>query len=64
MKATIIQNSETYEILSYKIDNRKVSTGTYHDKINYWLYWKNQIPMQITSRDKRGNFKHDSYYSN
>ena len=63
MKATIIQNSETNEILSYKIDNRKVNKNTYHDRINTFLYWKNQIPMQITSRDKNGNFKHDSYYS-
>lgn len=63
MKATIIQNSETNEILSYKIDNRKVNKNTYHDRINAFLYWKNQIPMQITSRDKNGNFKHDSYYS-
>ena len=63
MKATIIQNSETYEILSYKIDNRKVNKNTYHDRINAFLYWKNQIPMQITSYDKHGNFKHDSYYS-
>ena len=64
MKATLIQDSKTNEILSYKIDNRKVSKNTYHDKINYFLYWKNQIPMQITSRDKNGNFIHDSYYSN
>ena len=64
MKATIIQDSVTNEILCYKIDNRKVSKNTYHDKINFFLYWKNQIPMQITSRDKKGNFKHDSYYSN
>ena len=63
MKATIIQNSETNEILSYKIDNRKVNKNTYHDRINTLLYWKNQIPMQITSYDKHGNFKHDSYYS-
>ena len=63
MKATIIQNSETNEILSYKIDNRKVNKNTYHDRINAFLYWKNQIPMQIMSYDKHGNFKHDSYYS-
>ena len=64
MKATIIQNSVTNEIICYKIDNRKVCKNTYHEKINFFLYWKNQIPMQITSRDKNGNYKHDSYYSN
>lgn len=64
MKATIIQDSKTNEILIYKINNRKVNIKTYHDKINYLLYWKNQVPMQITSRDKNGNFKHESYYNN
>jgi len=64
MKATIIQNSITNEIICYKINDKKVSINTYHDKINYFLFWKNQIPMQITRRDKKGNFKHESYYSN
>ena len=64
MKATIIQDSETNEILCYKIDNRKVCKNTYHDKINFFLYWKNQVPMQITSKEKKGNYQHDSYYSN
>ena len=63
MKATIIQNSSTNEIICYKINDKKVSKNIYHEKINSFLFWKNQIPMQITGRYKNGNFKHESYYS-
>ena len=64
MNATMIQDAKSNEIICYKINDKKVCKNTYHDKINYHLYWKNQIPMQITSRDKNGNYQHDSYYSN
>lgn len=64
MKATIIQDANNNEIICYKINDKKVNINTYHDTINTFLYWKNQIPMQITSHDQNGNYKHDSYYSN
>lgn len=64
MKATIIQNSITNEIICYKINDKKVNISQYHEKINLHLYFKNSIPMQFTSRLRNGNFKHEAYYSN